>query len=93
MPQIPPFKDSVKEALDNRILLYLAIAAFFTIITGMIATGWMGWIEGVSIYFAIFIIVTITSANDWVKDKQFVKLASLVKDENIPVVRGKQGAT
>ena len=89
LPQIPPFKESVKEALDNRILLYLAIAAFFTIITGMIAQGWMGWVEGASIYVAIFIIVTITSANDWVKDKQFVNLASLVKDEMIPVVRGK----
>jgi Ca2+ transporting ATPase len=55
----------------------------------MIAQGWMGWVEGASIYVAIFIIVTITSANDWVKDKQFVNLASLVKDEMIPVVRGK----
>lgn len=48
-----------------------------------------GWVEGVSIYIAIFIIVTITSGNDWVKDKQFVKLSSLVKDENIAVIRGK----
>lgn len=72
----------------------LAIAAFLTIITGMVANGpkW-GWIEGVSIYFAILIIVTLTSLNDWVKDKQFVKLQSLVKDEDIAVIRGKHGAT
>lgn len=87
-------KDSIKEALDDRILLSLAIAAFLTIITGMVSNGpkW-GWIEGVSIYIAIFIVVTLTSLNDWFKDKQFVKLQSLVKDEQIAVIRGKYGAT
>ena len=83
----------MKEALDNRILLYLAIAAFFTVITGMVANGWWGWIEGASIYVAILIIVAITSGNDWLKDTQFVNLVSLVKDEDIAVIRGKYGAT
>lgn len=27
------------------------------------------------------------------KDKQFVRLQSLIKDEDIPVIRGKYGAT
>jgi len=72
----------------------LAVAAFFTIITNMVASGpeW-GWVQGVSIYFSIFIIVSLAALNDWVKDKQFVKLQSLVKDEDIPVIRGKHGAT
>jgi P-type E1-E2 ATPase len=52
-----------------------------------------GWVPGVSIYIAIFIIVTITSANDWVKDKLFVNLQSRIKDEDIAVIRGKYGAT
>ena len=47
----------------------MAIAAFFTIITGMIADPKWGWVEGVSIYVAILIIVTITSGNDYVKDQ------------------------
>jgi magnesium-transporting ATPase (P-type) len=37
--------------------------------------------------------VSLTSLNDWVKDKQFVRLQSSVKDENIAVIRGKHGAT
>lgn len=75
LPQVPPLIESIKEALDDRILLSLAIAAFFTIITNMIATGpaW-GWVQGVSIYFAIFVIVSLSALNDWVKDKQFVRL-------------------
>ena len=59
----------------------------------MIANGWWGWVEGASIYVAILIIVAITSGNDWLKDRQFVNLMSLVKDENIAVIRGKYGAT
>lgn len=38
-------------------------------------------------------IVAITSANDWIKDKNFVSLQSQTKDEDIPVIRGKHGAT
>jgi Ca2+ transporting ATPase len=52
-----------------------------------------GWIEGASIYLAIIIIVTISSLNDWVKDKQFVRLQNEVKNENIAVIRGKFGST
>lgn len=75
LPQVPTLWSSIKEALDDRILLSLGIAAFLTIITGMVAVGpkW-GWMEGVSIFIAIFIIVSLTSLNDWVKDKQFVLL-------------------
>ena len=94
LPQIPPLKESIKDALNDRILLSLAVCAFITICIGLYAHGWVyGWIEGAAIYFAIFIIVSIVSANDWMKDKQFVKLQSSVKDQDIPVIRGKYGAT
>lgn len=94
LAQIPPLKDSIKEALDDRILLALGIAAFLTIITNMVAEGpaW-GWVQGVSIYIAMFIVVAISSLNDWAKDKQFVRLQSVLKDEDIAVIRGKYGAT
>jgi P-type E1-E2 ATPase len=75
-------------------LLALAIAAFFTIISGIIASGIKtGWMQGVSIYFAIILIVSITSLNDWAKDKLFVRLQSELKNQDIAVIRGKYGAT
>lgn len=37
--------------------------------------------------------MSLTSLNDWIKDKQFVRLQSSVKDEDIAVIRGKHGAT
>lgn len=62
-------------------------------ITGMIRDFAWGWVQGFSIYVAIFLIVSITSLNDWLKDKNFVRLQSKVKNEEIAVIRGKQGAT
>jgi Ca2+-transporting ATPase len=52
-----------------------------------------GWIEGVSIYVAVFFIVGIASLNDYFKDKQFLELLSSTKDYDVAVVRGKKGAT
>lgn len=75
-------------------MLALAVAAFLTIISGIIANGIAtGWMQGVSIYIAIILIVSITSANDWAKDKLFVRLQSELKNEEIAVIRGKYGAT
>lgn len=47
----------------------------------------------IAIVLGIVMIVGIGSVNDYFKDKQFVLLQSYVKDETMPVVRGKYGAT
>jgi Ca2+ transporting ATPase len=74
--------------------LALAIAAFFTVVSGIIGKGILtGWMQGVSIYFAIILIVSVTSLNDWAKDKLFVRLQSELKNQDIAVIRGKYGAT
>jgi Ca2+-transporting ATPase len=69
----------------------LAIFAVLSIITGMVYNPRNGWIEGISIFIAIFVLVLITSISDWHKDKQFVQLQSFARDEDLPVVRGKHG--
>lgn len=80
--------------MSDKILIILAIAAFVSVFTGMLAEGaaW-GWVQGASIYFAILVIVCVTAGNDWMKDKNFVKLQSEIKNENISVIRGKYAAT
>ena len=94
LAQIPPLWESIKEALSDKILIILAIAAAVSVFTGMLAEGaaW-GWVQGVSIYFAILVIVTVTAGNDWIKDKNFVRLQSEIKNEDISVIRGKYAAT
>ena len=52
-----------------------------------------GWIEGVTIIGATFILVSLASVNDYSKDRQFLKLLDKVKDEEVAVLRGKQGLT
>ncbi len=72
----------------------LAGAATLTLLTGVIYKGILtGWIEGVSIYIATIFIIAIASANDWLKENQFVRLLDKIKDENVAVIRGKYGLT
>lgn len=55
--------------------------------------GWLGWLQGFSIYIGIFLIVAFSAINDYIKDKNFVKLASDIKKDKIGVIRGKHGTT
>ena len=89
---MPGFLDSLKEALNEKILFVIAIMAVLSIITGMIYTPTTGWIEGVSILVALFVLVLISSLNDLSKDKTFVKLQSLALDESLTTIRGKIGS-
>lgn len=45
------------------------------------------WVEGVAIMVAIIIVVTVGAANDWQKERQFVKLNKKKDDRNVKVVR------
>ena len=91
-PVLPPFKESLIDALNDRILLVTACLAVFSIITGLCYSFQNGWIEGVCILAALFLQVLITALNDYAKDNQFVKLQNIALDEQLPVIRGKSGA-
>jgi len=47
----------------------LLLAATVSLIIGIIENGWQsGWIDGLSIYIAVIIIVTVTSGNNYAKE-------------------------
>jgi magnesium-transporting ATPase (P-type) len=53
----------------------LLLAAFVSLIIGIINDGFEnGWIEGSSIFLAVFIITIVTVSNNFAKEKQFQKL-------------------
>jgi len=81
----------MKDALNDRILLIVAIFAVLSIIPGMIVEAATGWVEGVFILVALFVQVLITAFNDHSKDKKFVQLQSHNRDEELPCLRGKKG--
>lgn len=52
-----------------------------------------GWYEGVTIYLAVLIIVTVTAANDYMKEKQFRRLLAVRKERQVLVKRDSQVQT
>lgn len=63
------------ENFEDFILKVLIGAAAVSLILGIINEGWAkGWIEGVSIFIAIAIILTVNTSNNYIKEKQFQQL-------------------
>lgn len=71
------------------------VAAFFTLLVGIYqyydGTDDYEWIEGASIFFAIALITGFASGTDYMKEKQFLKLHDEIKNEEISIIRGKDG--
>ena len=65
--------------------------ALLSVISGMIYAPATGWIEGVSIFISLVVLVLIATWNDLSKDKSFVRLQELARDEDVNVLRGKVG--
>ncbi|KAF8822135.1 plasma membrane-type Ca(2+)-ATPase A1 PMCAA1, partial [Cardiosporidium cionae] len=45
------------------------------------------WIEGFAIWVAVLVVVLVTAGNDWMKEKQFRKLAAVKEEKACTVVR------
>jgi P-type Ca2+ transporter type 2C len=66
------------KAYNDKILMLLTAAATISLALGLYETFSGGssvdWVEGVAICVAIVVVVVVTAANDWQKERQFVKL-------------------
>ena len=92
MPKIRTLWELILENFQDRILQILIIAATVSLIIGVVQNGWAhGWVEGLSIYIAIIIIVSVTAGNNYIKEKQFQKLVAKAAEDFIPAKRGRQG--
>jgi len=94
LPKIRTLCELILENFEDRILQILLIAAAVALIIGIWKDGLEhGWVEGLSIFIAVTIIVSVTAGNNYAKEKQFQKLVSKASDEHIPVLRGSEGLT
>ena len=77
------------DALGDRTLVILTIAANISIVIGIIEEGEQkGWIEGAAILIAVFLVSMVSSANDYSKELQFRALEnSSQADERTSVIR------
>lgn len=70
MPRIRTLLELILENFEDRILQILLMAATLALIIGIVQHGWkQGWIEGMSIFIAVTIIVAVTAGNNYVKEK------------------------
>jgi magnesium-transporting ATPase (P-type) len=81
-------------ALQEATLIVLCISAIISLILKLAIpnsdegeTRSTGWIEGASILGTVAIVVVVTAANDFVKDKQFRKLEQEKDNESVLVFR------
>lgn len=83
-------------AYNDKVLILLTIAAVISLALGLYQTFGVKhepgepkveWIEGVAIIVAIVIVVVVGAANDWQKERQFVKLNRKKEDRTIKVIR------
>ena len=70
-------------------LKILCGAAVISLVLGILTEGLAeGWMEGASILLAVIIIVTVTSGNNYLKEKQFQKLNAMATAKDVHVYRG-----
>lgn len=78
-------------AYNDKILILLTIAAVVSLALGLYQTFSGGssvdWVEGVAICVAILIVVSVGAANDWQKERQFLKLNKRKDDREVKAIR------
>jgi hypothetical protein len=66
----------------------MLVAATFTLIVNLFQPIPYQWLEGASIYFAVLFIAAFTAANEYVQEKQYLKLHDTIRNEEVNVIRG-----
>jgi len=80
------------DALGDKTLIILMIAAIVSIALGLAfpppdESRSTAWIEGAAILIAVFCVSSVTSTNDYSKDKRFRALSALSEDRKVKVIR------
>ena len=83
-------------AYNDKVLILLTVAAVVSLALGIYQSvqprpgdneAHVEWVEGVAIVVAILIVVTVGAANDWQKERQFVKLNRKKEERFVKVIR------
>lgn len=81
-------------AYNDKVLILLTAAAIISLALGIYQSitakpdePRVQWVEGVAIIVAILIVVVVGAANDWQKERQFVKLNKKKEDRMVKIIR------
>ncbi len=76
------------ESLKDTTLIILIVAAAVSLLFAIIAhEGKNGWLDSIGIFIAIFLVSTVTSFNNWTKEKQFRELNKIKEQRKVKVIR------
>ena len=91
---LPPEKENsilqhIIDCFEDPTLRVLLAASIVSLIIGVLKDGIRtGWIEGTAIFFAVFIVVSISSYMNYNEAEQFLKLNRETKLKRVIVIRG-----
>lgn len=71
----------------------IGFTAILSSVVSVFLLEWKAVWEGVSIIVVAVALVFLISVTDYIKDSKYIELSNNIKEENVPVVRGKLGAT
>eukprot|EP00727_Mastigamoeba_balamuthi_P001904 m51a1_g11710 hypothetical protein (1022) ;mRNA; f:62535-66059 len=84
------------EAIQDKVLIILIIAAIVSLVLGAVVrdpyeseedTRKTGWIEGLAILVAVFVVSAVSAGNDYSKDLKFRKLEEQKDDRHVKIRR------
>jgi Ca2+-transporting ATPase len=76
------------ESLKDTTLIILMVAAAVSLLFAIIAhEGKNGWLDSIGIFIAIFLVSTVTSFNNWTKERQFRELNKIKEQRKVKVIR------
>ena len=90
---LPPEKENsilahIIECFEDPTLRVLLAASIVSLIIGVLKDGIKtGWIEGTAIFFAVFLVVSISSYMNYQETEQFLKLSRETKLKKVLVIR------
>ena len=90
---LPPEKENsilehILNCFEDIMLKVLLIASIVALVIGLLKDGIKtGWIEGTAIFFAVFLVVTISSYMNYQETEQFLKLSRETKLKRVLVIR------
>eukprot|EP01100_Stratorugosa_tubuloviscum_P004636 TRINITY_DN2167_c0_g1_i6.p1 TRINITY_DN2167_c0_g1~~TRINITY_DN2167_c0_g1_i6.p1 ORF type:complete len:975 (+),score=511.82 TRINITY_DN2167_c0_g1_i6:76-3000(+) len=86
-PRIKTLLELIFDGLQDKTLIMLMVAASISLLLGVYENPSTGWIEGTAILIAVFLVVSVSSINDYNKELQFRKLNARKEDKEIKVFR------
>ena len=90
---LPPEKENsilahIIECFEDPTLRVLLVASIISLLIGVAKDGLKtGWIEGTAIFFAVFLVVSISSYMNYQETEQFLKLSRETKLKKVLVIR------